>query len=313
MASAAYKNGVNVIWRLWRRFRLGRVLMFFGSCIATLFLLFPIFWWFLSSLKPFGKIFHSPPIYTGFEPTLTWYRTVLLGKSYVTQEIQTTGAVTGEGGGSYYSVPFLMNSIIAALVSTVIVTVLAAVAGYGLSRFNIRGKVHIVFWILSTRMMPPVAVAVPLYLMYQSAGLLDTRVGLILIYVAINLPLGVLLMKSFFDDVPRDFDDAALVDGATRFQAFRMVALRYVWAGLAATAILAFIFAWNEFLFALVLSGDRSRTMPVAASTFVTSYGTEWGYLAALGSTAMIPTFLFILFVQRHLVRGLTLGGLRGE
>jgi multiple sugar transport system permease protein len=184
-------------------------------------------------------------------------------------------------------------------------------AGYGLSRFNIRGKVHIVFWVLSTRMMPPVAVAVPLYLMYQSARLLDSRLGLILIYVAMNLPLGVLLMKSFFDDVPRDFDDAALVDGATRFQAFRMVALRYVWAGLAATAILAFIFAWNEFLFALVLSGDHSRTMPVAASTFVTSYGTEWGYLAALGSAAMIPTLLFILFVQRHLVRGLTLGGLR--
>jgi multiple sugar transport system permease protein len=102
-----------------------------------------------------------------------------------------------------------------------------------------------------------------------------------------------------------------LVDGATRFQAFRLVALGYVSSGLAATAILTFIFAWNEFLFALVLSGDHSRTMPVAASTFVTSYGTDWGYLAALSSTAMIPTLLFILFVQRHLVRGLTLGGLR--
>lgn len=299
---------MNIINKL---FRFKRVLLFLASCLVTFFFLFPIFWWLLSSIKPFGEIFHAPPVYSGFEPTWTWYKTVLLGQSYTAQEIQTIGAITGEGGGSYYSVPFLTNSIIAAVVSTIIVTALAAVAGYGLSRFNIRGRRHVVFWILSTRMMPPVSIAVPLYLMYRGVGLLDTRLGLILIYVAMNLPLGILLMKSFFDDVPRDFDDAALVDGATRFQAFRLIAVNYVWSGLAATAILAFIFAWNEFLFALVLTGDHARTMPVAASTFVTSYGTEWGYLAALGSAAMIPTLLFILFVQRHLVRGLTLGGLR--
>lgn len=158
-------------------------------------------------------------------------------------------------------------------------------------------------------MMPVVSISIPLYLMYRAGGLLDSRLGLIMAYVAMNLPLGILLMKSFIDDIPREFDDAALVDGATRFHAFWLVIVHYVRPGLAATAILAFIASWNEFLLALVLTSDQARTMPVAASTFVTSYGTEWGYLAALGSVAMLPTFIFILMVQRHLVRGLTLGG----
>jgi multiple sugar transport system permease protein len=289
-----------------------RVLMFLACCVITVFFLYPIFWWLLASIKPFGAIFHDPLVYFGFTPTDKWYSTVLLGTSYEQNEIQSSGAITGSGGGTYYSIPFLVNSLVTAVGSTIIVTLLSATAGYGLSRFAMRGRKHITFWVLSTRMMPPVSIAVPLYLMYRDLGLLDTRLGLVLVYVVMNLPIGILLMKSFFDDIPRDFDEAAMVDGATRFQAFRLVTFHYVRPGLAATAILAFIFAWNEFLFALVLTGDNARTMPVAASTFVTSYGTEWGYLSALGTAAMVPTFIFILLVQRHLVRGLTLGGVRG-
>lgn len=294
------------------RFDLRRTLVFLASCLVTIFFLYPIFWWLLTSLKPFPAIFHDPLVYFDFKPTGKWFSTVLFGTSYETNEIQSSGAITGSGGGTYYSVPFLVNSIVIAVSSTVVVTLLAAAAGYGLSRFNIRGRRHLMFWVLSTRMIPPVGVAVPLYLMYRDIGLLDSRIGLFLIYTAMNLPLGILLMKSFFDDIPRDFDEAAMVDGATRFTAFRLVTFHYVRAGLAATAILAFIFAWNEFLYALILTGDSARTMPVAASTFVTSYGTEWGYLSALGTAAMVPTFLFILFVQRNLVRGLTLGGVHG-
>lgn len=292
------------------RLQVGRAALFLSCCLVTALFLFPIFWWLLCSFKPFGEIFRIPPVYFGFEPTLSWYRTVLLGVSYELQEIQIVGAITGSGGGTYYSVPYLVNSAIVASASTVIVTALAAMAGYGLSRFTIRARSHLIFWILSTRMMPVVSISIPLYLMYRAGGLLDSRLGLVLAYVAMNLPLGILLMKSFIDDIPREFDDAALVDGASRFHAFWLVVIHYARPGLAATAILAFIASWNEFLLALVLTSDQARTMPVAASTFVTSYGTEWGYLAALGSVAMLPTFIFILMVQRHLVRGLTLGGM---
>jgi multiple sugar transport system permease protein len=141
--------------------------------------------------------------------------------------------------------------------------------------------------------------------------MIDSYHGIILLHTVMNLPLATLLLKSFLDEVPRELDEAALVDGANRWQAFRVV-LHYIRPGLSAAAILAFIFSWNEFLLTLVLTKGIVRTMPVAASTFITAYGVEWGYLAALGSAAMVPVFIFILLVQKHLVRGLTLGAVKG-
>jgi multiple sugar transport system permease protein len=160
-------------------------------------------------------------------------------------------------------------------------------------------------------MMPPIVAAFPLFTMFRQLDWLDTYHGLILVHTAINAPLAVLLLLSFFDEVPRDLDDAAMVDGASRFRAFREVVLRYVRGGLAATAVLAFIFSWNEFLLSLVLTSGGIRTVPVASSTFTTAFTTEWGYLAALGTASVIPIFVFILLVQRHLVRGLTLGAVK--
>ncbi len=302
-----------------------KVILTAACFIITFVFFFPILWWFLCSFKPYGDIFHLPPVFV-FKPTTTWYQVVLGGVFYQDTELEQTGAITGEGGGLYYSVPYLRDSVIIAVVSTFLVTVVAALAAYGLSRFAFRRRKDVVFWILSTRMMPPIVAALPFYLMYISVQnwawqsgppfiknlrLIDSYYGIILLHMIMNLPLAVLLLKSFFDEVPRDLDEAALVDGANRFQAFQLI-LNYVKPGLAASAILSFIFSWNEFLLTLVLTKGGVRTMPVASSTFITAYGVEWGYLAALGSAAMIPVFIFILLVQRHLVRGLTLGAVHG-
>ena len=277
--------------------------------IVTVFF-FPILFWFLASFKPFPMIFELPPVFF-FKPILTWYSIVLGGLDSTKIALEQQGGVS-TGGGSYYSVPFLIDSVIVGVCSTLIVVVVASLAAYALSRFAMRRKNDFVFWIVSTRMMPAAAAALPFFLMYRTLGMIDTYQGIILVHAVMNLPLAILLMRSFFDEVPRDLDEAAMVDGTTRFGAFRRVILHYVWPGIAAAAILCFIFSWNEFLLTLTLTKTAVRTIPVAASTFDSQQGTEWGMLAALGSTAMAPVFIFVLFVQRNLVRGLTLGAVRG-
>jgi multiple sugar transport system permease protein len=183
-------------------------------------------------------------------------------------------------------------------------------AAYALSRFAFRGRQAYLGWILSQRFMPPVAIIVPIVFMFHYLGLRDTLSGLIIIDTLMNLPIAVLLMKSFFDDVPRDIDEAAMIDGATRLQTFARAVLPMVRGGIAATAVLCFIFSWTEFILSLFLTSSI-RTLPVKITTFVTSTGSEWGFIAALGTSAVVPSFIFILLVQKQLVRGLTFGSLK--
>ena len=179
-----------------------------------------------------------------------------------------------------------------------------------------RGRDGFLNWVLGQRFLPPIAIIVPLVGMYKVAGMRDTDnlflgyIGLIFIHALMNLPIAVLLLKSFFDDVPKDVDEAAMIDGATRWQTFRKVVLPMVRGGVAAAAVLCFIFSWTEFLLSLFLT-TIIRTVPVKITTFVTSTGSEWGFISALGTAAILPGFIFILLVQRHLVRGLTLGSLK--
>ena len=281
-----------------------------AALIAGIFFL-PILWWILASFKPTQEILSVPPKLFGFEPTLNWYR-VVLGNADPTQfNVEATGSVgRGSGGSTFYSIPYLRDSAIIGIGSTLLVLLLATPAAYAMSRFSLRWRRDFAFWILAQRMMPPIVAAFPLFFMFQRFEWVDTYQGLILVHAAINVPLAVLLLMSFFDEVPRDLDDAAMVDGATRFGAF-VNSLALVRGGLVATAILAFIFSWNEFLLSLVLTTGTIRTVPVASSTFTTAFATEWGYLAALGVASMVPIFIFILLVQRHLVRGLTLGAIK--
>jgi multiple sugar transport system permease protein len=279
--------------------------------------MFPLFWWGLTSIKPDYAIFDKDGInWFSFEPTLENYRVTVLGQSRLATAEDQGIAVGSAGAGSYDSRQSLFDSIVIALGATLVSVVVAVFAGYGLSRMAFRGRASYLNWVLGQRFMPPVALVVPLVLIYRDFGMRDVNniflgyLGLMLIYALMNLPIALLLMKSFFDDVPKDVDEAAMIDGATRWQVFGKVVLPMVKGGVAACAVLCFVFSWTEFLISLMLTTDI-RTVPVKISTFVTSTGNEWGYISALGMAGVIPGFIFILLVQRHLVRGLTLGSLK--
>jgi multiple sugar transport system permease protein len=296
---------------------ISRLLLTIVTGAIVFVFIFPIWFWFTASFKTFSGIFQMPPQLIGFDTTDTWWSVVIGGRPYVEAVREAVGATAGTGGGGtvgYYTVPFLTNSVFYAISSTLVVLLIATPTAYALSRFNPRGKQNVVFFILSTRFMPAFAAVLPITLIYRSIDLDDTRFGLVMAHVLINLPIATLLLKSFFDDVPTELDDAAMVDGCTRFGAFWRIIVRYVAPGMAAAAVLCLIFSWNEFIFSLYLI--RIPDLRPVAVTFATfdssSGGTEWGFLAAAGTAAMVPVFIFILFVQRNLIRGLTLGAVRG-
>lgn len=276
-------------------------------CIVALFF-FPIYYWVTVAFKDAREIFDIPPRIFSFTPTLKNFEEVFgisLGFGFGEQREVLPG------GGNWYMLPRIWDSIIIAFGSTAFAVSIATLAAYALSRMQFTGRHHFVGWVLSTRMMPPVAVAIPMFFMFRDFGLMDTHIGIILVHGLMNLPLAVLLMKSFFDDVPSAIDESAMIDGASRWLIFRKIILPMAKGGIAATAVLCFIFSWTEFLFVLTLTQTGLKTVPVVASTFVTSTGTAWGNMAALGAVAMIPAFIFILLVQKQLVRGLTLGSVK--
>jgi len=277
----------------------------FAWVVVGLFF-FPIYYWTSVAFRDGRDIFSRPPIVFDFAPTLDNFQKVF-GITF-----GDGGHLTvTPGGGNFFMGPRLWDSIVIATGSTLLALVIATLAAYALSRIQFRGRHAFVGWVLSTRMMPPVAVAIPMFFMYKTLGLLDTYLGMILIHALMNLPLAVLLMKSFFDDIPTEIDESAIVDGASRWLIFRRVVLPMARGGIAATAVLCFIFSWTEFLFALTLTQTDIKTVPVVSTTFVTSVGTAWGNMAALGAAAIVPAFIFVLAVQKHLVRGLTMGSLK--
>ena len=266
---------------------------------------FPIYYWFTIAFRVEREIFELPPLIFDF---------TFSGKSFeevfgISLGYQSSSLLAG--GGNFYMMPRLVDSIIVAVFSTLLAIVIATMASYALSRMRFNGQHHFVFWILSTRMMPPVAVAIPMFFIYKQFGLLDSYTGIIIVHALMNLPLAVLLLKSFFDDIPTEIDEAALIDGASRWLIFRKIIAPMAIGGIAATAVLCFIFSWTEFLFVLTLTQTGLKTVPVVSSTFVTSTGTAWGNMAALGVGAMVPAFIFFILVQKNLVRGLTLGSLK--
>lgn len=278
-----------------------------GWLVAAAFF-FPIYFWTSVAFRDAKDIFNWPPKFFVFDPTVKNFEQVFgisLGFGFGEQ------ATVNPGGGNFYMAPRLWDSIVVASLSTVLAIVVATLAAYSLSRMNFRGRHHFVNWVLSTRMMPPVAVAVPMFFIFKQFSLLDTYTGVILIHGLMNLPLAVLLLKSFFDDIPAEIDESALLDGASRWTIFRRIVLPMAKGGIAATAVLCFIFSWTEFLFVLTLTQTSLKTVPVVSSTFVTSIGTAWGNMAALGAASIVPAFIVILLVQRHLVRGLTMGSLK--
>lgn len=205
----------------------------------------------------------------------------------------------------------LMNSVIIGFGSTFLAVFLGTLAAYAFSRFPVRFKDDLLFFILSTRFMPPIAVAIPIYLMYRAVGLTDTHLGMILLYTAVNVSLAVWLLKGFIDEIPREYEEAALVDGYTRLQAFVKTVLPQAATGIAATAVFCLIFAWNEYAFAVLLTSGVAQTMPPFIPFIIGEGGQDWPAVAAGTTLFIVPIVCFTVLLRRHLLRGITFGAVR--
>lgn len=252
----------------------------------TLFFLFPVLWALVTALKQHKDIFTNPPTLL-FHPTLDNFRFVLTNSRYPA---------------------FFLNSAVASTVSAFVSTFIAALAAYGFSRFRIPASNDILMWILSLRMMPPMAIVVPFYLMAVATHLYDTRIGLAVVLITVDLPIAVWMLVSYMDAVPVDLDDAAMIDGCSRFGAFLRIVLPLAAPGLAATLILCFIFSWNEFPLSVILTSQDATTLPVSMMSWDTERGLQWGHMMAAGVMAAAPVIVFAMVIQRYLVRGLTMG-----
>ncbi|KPJ84157.1 MAG: hypothetical protein AMS17_16610 [Spirochaetes bacterium DG_61] len=269
--------------------KIKKIIFVVVTVIVFSIILFPPIFLFLTSIKTELDALSFPPKWI-FIPTV---------KNYV-QIFKTSSFLR-----------YIVNSLIVASTNTFVSLALGSLAAYGLARYKFRGSENLSFWILSIRMMPPVAAIIPIYIIMKKLRILDTPWCLVMIYLTFNLPFIVWMMKGFFEDVPREIEESALIDGCSEFDVFLKIALPLVAPGLAATAILVFIFSWNEFLFALILTGTRATTLPVGIILYMKETGINWGYMTAGGILALIPVVIFTMLIQKHLVKGLTLGALK--
>jgi multiple sugar transport system permease protein len=240
----------------------------------------------------------TPDFIAHLPPPSTWYDKLVRSQNMVI-------------GGPSKVVPRFINSLVIGFGSTFLAVLLGTLTAYAFSRFRVPLADDLLFFILSTRMMPPIAVAIPIYLMYRELNLTDTRIGLILLYTAVNISLAVWLLKGFFDEIPREYEEAALVDGYTRLQAFRKVVLPQAVTGIAATAIFCLIFSWNEYAFALLLTSGDAETMPPFIPFIIGEGGQDWTAVAAATTLFLLPIVIFTIVLRKHLLRGITFGAVR--
>jgi multiple sugar transport system permease protein len=281
-----------------RRRRSVRTWIEIALLVALLALmLFPVIWMLETSLKANRDVYAVPAKFLGFDLTFHHYEDVFL---------QRDGS-----GASDLAVNF-KNSVIVAFFSTVLATVLGVLAAWAYSRFPMKAKKDQLFFILSTRFMPPVVVVIPIFLMYRDLDLIDTKLGLVLIYAAFNLPFTIWMMKGFIDEIPSEYEDAAMLDGYSRLDAFFRVTLPLMIPGIAATAVFALIFSWNEFVLSIFLtSSESARTAPPAIAGLIGGTTVDWGLVAASAMVFAAPVLLFAFLVRKHLVAGVTLGAVR--
>jgi len=262
------------------------------TCVVIAYaaiVLFPIFWMATMTVKPNDARFARPTVWL-FIPTFDHIADVL-------------------ARGFHWN---LLTSLVLCTVSTALVVLIGTPAAYAFARFEMRLKDDLFLFILGTRMAPPVCLVIPFYFIFTRLGLLDTYLGLILAYMTFNLSFYVWVLRSFCRDLPVELEEAAALEGWSRPQIFRRVVFPLLRNGVVATAVLCFIFAWNEFLFAFLLGGRAVETLPVSIPKLITSQGVRWGELAVIGLTALLPVLAVVFVLQRHIVRGLTLGAVKG-
>jgi len=310
--------------KIGRRARLIRALRALLAIIIACIFLIPVFWMGTTAFKSRADVVSVPPKLF-FKPTLEGFVNLLTERSVLTQSLLEAARrrtdlkwyeriALNQGqeiiGLSEYA-HRLRNSLIIATGSTVAAVLLGLLSGYAFSRFNIPGKADLLFFILSTRMLPAVVVTIPIFLMYRALGLHDTHLGLILLYTVFNLSLSVWLLKGFIDEIPREYEEAALVDGYTRFQAFVKVVLPQALTGIATTTVFCLIFAWNEYAFALMLTTEKARTAPPSIPAVLGRGGIEWAAIAAGSLGFLIPVMIVTFALRRYLLRGVTFGAIR--
>jgi multiple sugar transport system permease protein len=264
----------------------GRLLHAIGLIATLVFTIFPFFWMVSSSFKTQTDLLASPPVWL-FRPTLANYADVFADQKVVDAVI---------------------NSLIVAIGSTSLAVLLGTPAAFALARYEFRGKADLWFWFISNRFISPIVLALPIYLLAQSAGLLDTHIVLILVYITFILPIVIWISTDQFRSIPKELEEAARLEGASQFDIFRRIYLPLGLPGIAVSAIFGFIFSWNELLYALVLTRRSVQTAPVVATSFMSGYELPWGKIMATGTVIVLPVTIFALLVSRHMVRGLTMG-----
>lgn len=282
----------------------------------------PLAWIFITGFKtPQDSISYPPKLV--FQPSLEGYVNLFTTRTRQTPEYMATLPAPETwydelvrsrqmviAGPSKFGERFL-NSIIIGFGSTFLSVFLGTLAAYAFSRFKVPLADDLLFFILSTRMMPPIAVAIPIFLMYRTLGLSDTHLGMIILYTTVNVSLSVWLLKGFVDEIPREYEEAALIDGYTRFQAFVKVVLPQMATGIAATAIFCLIFAWNEYAFALLLTSGTAQTAPPFIPTIIGEGGLDWPAIGAGVTLFLLPVLVFTILLRKHLLRGITFGAVR--
>lgn len=273
--------------RRYRSVPIGRILLL-GFFVV--FVIVPLYWVFNTSIKPSSDYLAIPPVWFPDEPTIVHYTAALF---------------------TYRGLEGLINSIIISSAATVLSALFGTLMAYSLSRYNTGGH-HLSFWVLSQRFLPPIAIILPIFLIYRSIGIYDTHLGMILAYTVFTLPVSVWMMFAYFRQMPRSMEEAALVDGCTRWRAFWTVAVPLAAPGIVAAAVFAFIACWTEFFFALLLTSKNAFTLPTVFRSFLSFQGAQYGEAAALSIVSLGPSIALGVLAQRHLVRGLTLGAVRG-
>ncbi len=274
--------------------RLRRVLFYILVLMILACTLVPVFWIINNSFKTRVEIIASKPVWFPKNPTLRNYNKIFF---------PTPGELSGWNG--------IRNSIIVASSSTALALMFGSIAAYAFSRFDFKGKENIAFWALSTRMFPPAATVVPIFRIFSFLGLIDKHLSLTIAYLVFNLPFAMWMMRGFFNDIPREIDECSMIDGCGRLGALWRVVMPLALPGIATTAIFCFLFSWNEFLFALVLTRAKAQTYPVLVTTFLGVKGIHWEDMSAYGSAGTIPIIVLALVVQKYFVRGLTYGALK--
>ena len=259
--------------------------------VALLWTLFPLYYLFLTSVKSIRTIMERPPRFLVW-PSFETYERILVKEHFY---------------------QFFVNSFIIASGATLLALAIGGTAAFAFSHWTFRGKEPLFLISMVGRMFPPITTLIPIYLMVKFFGLLDTHVALILIYASFQVPLVLLILRDFFSQVPREISDCAYIDGSSPWQVFILIILPLAKNWIVAAGILCFVEAWNEFIFALVLTSFKAKTAPVLLATYIENEGAlQWGVLAALGVWTVMPTLLFMLFLRKFLIRGLTLGALKG-